>query len=442
MADAFFTRAPSTIVTIPLTGQLEFTIPFEFLARKFVVVTLLGTDRKVLTLGTDYRFIAVNKLQLARQPDGDYTRIELRRYTSATDRLVTFIDGSILRATDLNLAQVQTMHVAEEARDLTSDNIGVNDDGDLDARNRKIVNLADAENPLDAVNLGQLRQFDTSTGSNADRAERSAANAKDSADNASNSEARCIVAEAKAIASAGTSITAAADANRSKTKAESAATTAGEILVKVEAASGPSVELVNKVSSLEGNYNNLSQDLTSVEAEVSSLKVTVGTNSNEISGIKARVDSLEKKPAFCSISHIGLQAFLEVSTATYPYLWSLGSGGSVSIVDGTVNNEDFQLFYDDGWPRVVIKKAGLYEIRYEQFSGAAPLKDRRLFISKTSGTNTLEVLSTTGTPLAAGPSGCSAIFSAQIGSEYRIGSTNNYYYAGSGNNRLTIRRIQ
>lgn len=220
MADAFFTRAPSTIVTIPLNGQLEFTIPFEFLARKFVVVTLLGTDRKVLTMNTDYRFIAVNKISLTRQPDGSYTRIELRRVTSATDRLVNFIDGSILRATDLNLAQVQTMHVAEEARDMTSDNIGVNDEGDLDARNRKIVNLADAENDRDAVNLGQLRQFDTSTGSNADRAERSAAAAKVSEDNAAGSEDRCVVAEAKSISSAGTAMTAADDANRSKVAAK------------------------------------------------------------------------------------------------------------------------------------------------------------------------------------------------------------------------------
>lgn len=234
MADAFFTRAPSTIVTIPLTGQLEFTIPFEFLARKFVVVTLLGVDRKVLTLGTDYRFIAVNKIQLARQPDGSYTRIELRRVTSATDRLVSFIDGSILRATDLNLAQVQTMHVAEEARDMTSDNIGVNDEGDLDARNRKIVNLADGENPLDAVNLGQLRQFDASTGSNADKAERSAAAAKVSETNAANSEDRCVVAEAKAISSAGTAMTAAADANRSKVAAKQSADTVVPLVPIVE----------------------------------------------------------------------------------------------------------------------------------------------------------------------------------------------------------------
>lgn len=262
MADAFFTRAPSTIVTIPLNGQLEFTIPFEFLARKFVVVTLLGTDRKVLTMTTDYRFIAVNKISLTRQPDGRYTRIELRRVTSATDRLVSFIDGSILRATDLNLAQMQTMHVAEEARDMTSDNIGVNDNGDLDARNRKIVNLADAENDLDAVNLGILKKFDTSTLNNANKAQAAANAAAISERNAAYSENRCIVAEAKSVASAGTAMTAASDANASQVKAKQSEVAASNILQKVEAASGPSVELINTVSMnskirSESGYNNI-----------------------------------------------------------------------------------------------------------------------------------------------------------------------------------------
>lgn len=266
MATAFFTRAPSTIVTIPLTGQLEFTIPFEFLARKFVVVTLLGTDRKVLTLNTDYRFIAVNKISLERQPDGNYTRIELRRYTSATDRLVTFIDGSILRATDLNLSQVQTMHVAEEARDMTSDNIGVNDEGDLDARNRKIVNLADGENLLDAVNLGQLRQFDSSTAVNADKAKQSADNSKVSETNASNSEARCVVAEAKSISSAGTAMTAAADANRSKAGAELAQGRAEQAATKAEAAAAPAIELFTRIEAVEGTTTTLSGKVAVLEA--------------------------------------------------------------------------------------------------------------------------------------------------------------------------------
>lgn len=149
-----------TVLTYPLDGSTrDFNIPFEYLARKFVVVTLIGVDRKVLTLNTDYRFATRTTISLTKAwgtADG-YTTIEIRRVTSTTDRLVDFTDGSILRAYDLNVAQIQTMHVAEEARDLTADTIGVNNDGHLDARGRRIVNLANAVDDRDAVPFGQLK---------------------------------------------------------------------------------------------------------------------------------------------------------------------------------------------------------------------------------------------------------------------------------------------
>ena len=149
-----------TVLTYQLDGsKRDFNIPFEYLARKFVVVTLIGVDRKVLTINTDYRFATRTTVSLTKAwgPADGYTTIELRRVTSATDRLVDFTDGSILRAYDLNVAQIQTMHVAEEARDLTADTIGVNNSGHLDARGRKIVNLANALDDRDAVPFGQLR---------------------------------------------------------------------------------------------------------------------------------------------------------------------------------------------------------------------------------------------------------------------------------------------
>lgn len=149
-----------TVMTYPLDGStVDFSITFEYLARKFVSVTLIGKDRKELVLNQDFRFTTKTQITTTRawsSSDG-YTMIEIRRYTSATDRLVDFADGSILRAYDLNIAQVQTLHVAEEARDLTADTIGVNNDGNLDARGRRIVNLANAVDDADAISFGQVR---------------------------------------------------------------------------------------------------------------------------------------------------------------------------------------------------------------------------------------------------------------------------------------------
>lgn len=180
-----------TVYTYPLDGYTtDFTIPFEYLARKFVAVTLIGQDRKELTVVTDYRFATRTTISLTRAwgPADNYQQIEIRRYTSATERLVDFSDGSILRAHDLNVAQVQTLHVAEEARDLTADTIGVNNDGNLDARGRRIINVADGKYPGDAITLGQVTAWNDSALNSKNAAKVSENNAKTSETNVKTSE--------------------------------------------------------------------------------------------------------------------------------------------------------------------------------------------------------------------------------------------------------------
>lgn len=121
--------APHAVATYALNGTLkDFTIPFEYLARKFVVVTLLsGSERRVLIPNTDYRFVNSSQLvtTVAWGRANGFDSIEVRRVTSATNRLVEFSDGSILRAYDLNTSQIQAVHIAEEARDLTTLGIGL-----------------------------------------------------------------------------------------------------------------------------------------------------------------------------------------------------------------------------------------------------------------------------------------------------------------------------
>ena len=215
--------AAKTVFVYPLTGGRDFPIPFEYLARKFIQVTLKGGAGQLkLTLNTDYRFTTKTQITTTQawSPTSDYDTIEIRRYTSATERLVDFNDGSILRAYDLNLSQIQTLHVAEEARDLTADTIGVNGDGDLDARNRKIVNVARGINNADAMNVGQLREFDTSTGFNADRAVAAADRADQSRDQAGQSAINASVSESVAVASASTATVAAGNAQASAADAE------------------------------------------------------------------------------------------------------------------------------------------------------------------------------------------------------------------------------
>ncbi|WMX18751.1 tail fiber protein [Yersinia phage vB_YpEc11] len=216
-----------TVMTYPLDGSnVNFTITFEYLARKFITVTLLGTDRKELVLNQDYRFTSKNQITLTKAwgPSDGYENIEIRRFTSATERLVDFADGSILRAYDLNISQVQTLHVAEEARDLTADTIGVNNDGNLDARGRRIVNLADGVDAGDAVTVRQQQNWADSALNQANRSKQEADRSEAAANRSSASAAAALVSEQKAKTSENNAKT---SENNAKTSEGNAKTSEG-----------------------------------------------------------------------------------------------------------------------------------------------------------------------------------------------------------------------
>lgn len=277
-----------TVITYPLNGSTrDFNIPFEYLARKFIQVTLIGRDRKPLTNIDDYRFTSKNQITTNRAwGTGDgYQLIELRRFTSATERLVDFSDGSILRAYDLNVSQIQTLHVAEEARDLTADTIGVNNDGDLDARGRRIVNLADPVNDMDAVNLKTIKEWNNGAyqsyvkaKAEADKAVQSAAAAKVSQDGAESSRQaaeaamRSAQASQESAHSSAQEATAAKDytkqqADRSYTEAERAkgyadsmgnAIDIGEVIEYIDTSSGQVAWKGNqKINNTSGSHSHV-----------------------------------------------------------------------------------------------------------------------------------------------------------------------------------------
>lgn len=155
---------PNTILLYTIDGvATRFPVTFEYLARKFVAVTLVGEDREPLRLVNDYVFENSTTIRtlLTYGPADGYTHIEVRRVTSATERLVNFTDATVLRASDLNVAELQSLHIAEEARDTSADVLRLDDNGNLDLRGRRIVNLRDPVGPTDAVNLQSMnREYD------------------------------------------------------------------------------------------------------------------------------------------------------------------------------------------------------------------------------------------------------------------------------------------
>lgn len=134
----------------------DFTVPFDYLTKKFVRVSLGVTILKGGDYGDtskDYYFLSKTKVRL-KVPPQEGEVLTIRRYTSATDRVVSFKDASVLKATDLDVSSVQTIHIAEEARDIINDALIKDKEGNWDAKGNRIVNVGTPEADSDAVTYG------------------------------------------------------------------------------------------------------------------------------------------------------------------------------------------------------------------------------------------------------------------------------------------------
>lgn len=138
----------------------DFTVPFDYLAKKFVRVSLGVTVLKGGDYGDtskDYYFLDKTKVRL-KVPPASGEVLTIRRYTSATDRVVSFKDASVLKATDLDVSSVQAIHIAEESRDIINDALIKDKGGNWGAKFRKITNVNDPENDQDAMTLGYYKK--------------------------------------------------------------------------------------------------------------------------------------------------------------------------------------------------------------------------------------------------------------------------------------------
>lgn len=187
----------STITNYQGNGSTtDFNVPFDYLAKKFVKVTVdsrekLGGDYGDTT--KDYFFVDKTTIRFNTAPASG-AEIIIRRYTSATDRIVSFKDASVLKAKDLDASAIQTIHIAEEGRDAINDAIIGDKEGNWDARGHRITNVGAPINDNDAVNLKYYKkdaegayQARLNAEKARDAAKVSEANAKSSENSASDS---------------------------------------------------------------------------------------------------------------------------------------------------------------------------------------------------------------------------------------------------------------
>ena len=209
----------------------DFTVPFDYLAKKFVRVSLGVTILKGGDYGDtskDYYFLDKTKVRL-KVPPQEGEVLTIRRYTSATDRVVSFKDASVLKATDLDASSVQTIHIAEESRDIINDALIKDKEGNWDAKGNRIVNVGTPEADSDAVPYGVYK----ADALGAYQAKLGAEGARDRAieaeTNSKKSEANSKLSEENAQASADTAVSASEHADAVKVENQAILQEAKEI---------------------------------------------------------------------------------------------------------------------------------------------------------------------------------------------------------------------
>lgn len=164
-----------TIATYIGNGtQTDFSVPFDYLKKSFVRVYL---DEATLLTGGDYGDTSVdyyfldNTTVRLKTPPANGVEVTIRRYTSATERIVSFEDASILKATDLDTSQLQSFHIAEEARDSVNDAMLKDSEANWDAQGNRITNVGDPVDGSDAINLDWYNKDAGKVQENANKAE-------------------------------------------------------------------------------------------------------------------------------------------------------------------------------------------------------------------------------------------------------------------------------
>lgn len=281
----------STIANYQGNGSTtDFNVPFDYLAKKFVKVTVdsrekLGGDYGDTT--KDYFFVDKTTIRFNTAPASG-TEIIIRRYTSATDRIVSFKDASVLKAKDLDVSTIQTIHIAEEGRDIINDALIVDKEGNWDAKGKRIVNVGDPIDDNDAITL----KFYKEDAKGAYKAKLDAEAARDAAKvserNAKASEVNAKESEVTAKASAGTAVSAAKHADAVKTENQAILEEARQLKTDIETSESNvyenSVIATQKADEAKVSERNAKESETNAKASEVSAKANAD-RVEEIAGV-------------------------------------------------------------------------------------------------------------------------------------------------------------
>lgn len=212
----------------------DFTVPFDYLAKKFVKVSVGLTVLEGGDYGDtskDFYFLDKTTVRLKTAPQ-EGSEVTIGRYTSATDRIASFKDASILKATDLDTASIQTIHIAEEGRDFINDALLKDKQGNWDAKGKRITNVGAPVADSDAVTYGVYKTDAMGALQSKLDAERARDRAVEAETNSKKSEENAKLSETKAKTSEENAVSASAHADKVRTENSAIIKEAREIIAE------------------------------------------------------------------------------------------------------------------------------------------------------------------------------------------------------------------
>lgn len=284
----------------------DFTIPFDYLSKRFIQVyidNVLKTGGSSGDESVDYYFPNATTIRFRTAPETG-VQILIKRFTIATDRIVDFQDASVFNANDLNTAQLQVIHIAEEGRDIIDDALIVNTEGQWDARNRRIVNLADPIDAQDAMTYGLYLADASGSKVAAEEAAASAEEAKGYAESASSS-----LAETKEIA-------------------QTVADSVEEIEHNVELAQGIQEDVTNKRDEVNTVQQQINDKADEVLQSFNDTMQAVDEAVQDVTDTKDYVETI--------VNNNVVQSGLACARSTWKLTEDLPAGTTITIPDNPV----------------------------------------------------------------------------------------------------------
>lgn len=133
------------------------TLPYLYPADVKALELYRDVDGNAQAATRNVTLVAPNRARIEGAPVIVGRRIKIYRSTEIRFPLVDYRDRQTVSDLDLDLANRQSIFIAQETQDAASNNMALDKNENYDVLDRRLVNLADGIDPTDAVNLRQLQ---------------------------------------------------------------------------------------------------------------------------------------------------------------------------------------------------------------------------------------------------------------------------------------------